>query len=326
MRLELLGPMRAWLHGEEVALGPPKQRAVLGLLASRVNGVVGIEEIVDAVWGSTSPQTAANGVHTYVAGLRRILEPGRGRRDSGHVLVSTGGGYALFMEREDIDVERFVRRHGLARRLRVDGDLPGAVEMLDAALRPWRGEAYANVPGPFALVERVRLQELRLTAVEEWADAMLAIRRPAEVVAVLSDLVWKEPLRENLRWLLMLALYRCGRQAHALDLYRKTRRLLSEELGIEPGPELRNLQHMILIGHPDLGIPAPTEAPAEAVAMETARPLAEVASEFGSGSGVHHNHLIRAGLRATPPMQNCTCGATQSVLIPRQPTRSLQSG
>lgn len=260
LRLELLGPMRAWRNGEDVPLGPPKQRAVLGLLASRVNDVVGFEEIIDAVWGSAVPQTAANGVHTYVAGLRRVLEPGRSRRESGEVLVSTGGGYALFMEPDAIDSERFLRHQTRARRLLADGNAASAVEAFDAALALWRGEAYANVPGPFAMVERARLQELRLTAVEEWAGLMLALGRHAEAVATISDAVTKEPLREKLRWLLMLALYRCGRQAHALGVYRKTRQLLNEELGIEPGIELRNLHKQILAGHPDLGVPSVTRA------------------------------------------------------------------
>lgn len=263
LRLELLGPMRAWRHGEDVPLGPPKQRAVLGLLASRVNDVVGFEEIIDAVWGSAVPQTAANGVHTYVAGLRRVLEPGRSRRESGEVLVSTGGGYALFMEPDAIDAERFLRQQTRARQLAGDGNAAGALEAFDAALGLWRGEAYANVPGPFAMVERARLQEIRLTAVEEWAALMLAVGRHTEAVATISDAVTREPLREKLRWLLMLALYRCGRQAHALGVYRKTRQLLNEELGIEPGIELRNLHKKILAGHPELGVPTTTTRPAE---------------------------------------------------------------
>jgi DNA-binding SARP family transcriptional activator len=253
LRLDLLGPVRARRDGLELAVGPPKQRAVLGLLASRVGQVVGFDEIIDAVWGSEVPRSAPNGVHTYISRLRRALEPGCGRRDPGQVLTSVGGGYALMMDREDIDVEVFVRRHALGRRLNADGDSAGAIEAFDQAFQMWRGEAYANVPGPFAVVERARLQELRLTALEEWAGVMLAVGRKAEVVAVLSDAVARDPLREQLRWLLMLALYRCGRQAHALGIFRETRQLFSQELGIEPGLDLRQLNSDILIGHPDLG-------------------------------------------------------------------------
>lgn len=270
--LAVLGPMRAWRHGDEITLGPPKQRAVLGLLASRVNDVVGFEEIIDAVWGSDVPPTAANGVHTYVAGLRRVLEPGRSRRELGDVLVSTGGGYALFMDPDDLDTSLFAGRHRQARRLREAGDGQGAAEVYQSALRLWRGEAYFGVPGPFAAVERTRLQELRLTVVEELAELLLDLHRPADAVTVLSDAVAKEPLREKLRGLLMLALYRSGRQADALSLYRETRQLLHEELGIEPVLELRDLHNQILAGHPDLDDPAPPELLAEVPAAPEPRP------------------------------------------------------
>ncbi|MFR9776100.1 BTAD domain-containing putative transcriptional regulator [Micromonospora sp. MS34] len=267
----MLGPMRAWRHGVEITLGPPKQRAVLGLLASRINDVVGFEEIIDAVWGSEVPPTAANGVHTYVAGLRRVLEPGRSRRELGDVLVSTGGGYALFMDPDDLDTTLFATRHRQARRLREEGDHPKAAEVYQSALRLWRGEAYFGVPGPFAAVERTRLQEQRLTVVEELAELLLDLHRAADAVTVLSAAVAKEPLREKLRGLLMLALYRSGRQADALSLYRQTRQLLREELGIEPVLELRDLHNQILAGHPDLDEPAP-ELPAEVPASPEPRP------------------------------------------------------
>lgn len=250
--------MRAWRYGDEVMLGPPKQRAVLGLLVSRVNDVVGFEEIIDAVWGSEVPPTAANGVHTYVAGLRRVLEPGRSPRDLGDVLVSTGGGYALFMEPEGLDTTLFTTRHQQSRRLRHSGDGPAAAETYHAALQLWRGDAYFGVPGPFAALERTRLHELRLTVVEEYAELLLDLYRPTDAVTVLSEAVAKEPLRENLRGLLMLALYRSGRQADALSLYRQTRQLLREELGIEPVLELRDLHNQILVGHPDLDVPPST--------------------------------------------------------------------
>ncbi|MGX1881815.1 BTAD domain-containing putative transcriptional regulator [Streptomyces sp. NPDC055287] len=253
MRLQLLGPVRAWRQGTEVVLGPPKQRAVLGLLAGRAGDVVGVEEIVDAVWGSEIPRTAVNGVHTYVAGLRRALESQRGNRESGGLLVSSSGGYSLRLEPDAVDAHVFVQRHAQACRLRAEGDVQGALTLLDSTLSLWHGEAYASVPGPYASMERTRLQELRLAATEEWAGDLLTLGRHTEVVAVLSDLVAKEPLREKLRWLLMLTLYRCGRRADALKLYRDTRLLLRDELGIEPGSELRSLHEQMLSGHPGLG-------------------------------------------------------------------------
>ena len=116
MRLEFLGPVRIWRDGRILVLGPPKQRAVLGVLASRVNQVVALDEIVDAVWGSEVPQSAVNGVHTYVAGLRRLLDPDRGPRASDGVIASAGGGYVLSMEPDAVDTHQFVRRHRIDRK------------------------------------------------------------------------------------------------------------------------------------------------------------------------------------------------------------------
>ncbi|MFG2910086.1 BTAD domain-containing putative transcriptional regulator [Kitasatospora sp. NPDC048286] len=250
MQIQLLGPTRAWRDDREIVLGPPKQRAVFALLASRANDVVGVEQIIDAVWGSDIPQTAANGVHTYVGGLRRSLEPSRSRRENSEVLVSSGGGYLLRIDPTGIDTVRFADRHTQARRLRARGDVEGSLEAAESALSLWRAEAFSGIPGPFAALERTRLQDQRLTVVEEWAAGMLEVGRAAEVVTVLSAAVAEEALREQLRWLLMLALYRCGRQAHALELYRETRHLLREELGIEPGAELQLLHQQILAGQP----------------------------------------------------------------------------
>ncbi|MFJ2767094.1 BTAD domain-containing putative transcriptional regulator [Streptomyces sp. NPDC087300] len=261
IRVQLLGPIRVWRDGTEVPLGPPKQRAVLGLLASRVGDVVGIERIIDAVWGSDIPQTAANGVHTYVAGLRRALEPGRSRRGDSSVLASASGGYCLRIDPDAVDVTRFTRSHAQARKAHAERDAQRAVGLYEEALTLWHGEAYSSVPGPFAAMERARLQDLRLTAVEEWASDMLEEGRHAETVADLSAAVMEEPLREKLRWLLMLTLYRCDRQAHALAVYTKTRDLLNRELGIEPGAELRNLHQEILLGSPSPKAAARREPP-----------------------------------------------------------------
>ncbi|WP_258193256.1 AfsR/SARP family transcriptional regulator [Streptomyces sp. MA5143a] len=285
--MQLLGPVRAWRHGREVVLGPPKQRAVFALLAGRANDVVSVDHIIDAVWGGDIPQTAANGVHTYVAGLRRVLEPERSRRESGEVLISTAGGYALQTDPETVDATRFARRHAQARRARVEGRLQEALDVAESALSLWHGEAHSGVPGPFAAMERTRLQDLRLTAVEEWAADMLEADRPVEAVTVLLGAVAEEPLREKLRWLLMTALYRCGRQAHALEVYAETRRLLRHELGIDPSAELRTLHQQILTGSPvtsvgaagtsavapvDSGAPDPEPPSTRLVLAETPRP------------------------------------------------------
>ncbi|AGP53590.1 AfsR/SARP family transcriptional regulator [Streptomyces rapamycinicus] len=258
LRIQLLGPIRAWRDGTEVLTGPPKQRAVLGLLASRAGEVVCVEHIIDAVWGSDIPQSAANGVHTYVAGLRRVLDPGRGRRGSSSVLTSASGGYCLRVATDGVDATLFARRHAAARRADAEGDTATALRLYADALSLWRGGAYSGIPGPFAAMERTRLQDLRLTAIEEWAGGMLASGRQAEAVADLSAAVAEEPLRERLCWLLMLALYRSDRQAHALAVYGETRRLLSRELGIEPSAELRSLHQRILTGRTEPTVGGPT--------------------------------------------------------------------
>ncbi|MFE1027472.1 BTAD domain-containing putative transcriptional regulator [Streptomyces sp. NPDC058818] len=250
MRLELLGTVRAWRHGQRVVVGPPKQQAVLGFLASRVNEAVSVEEIADAVWGSELPRTAGNAVHTYVAGLRRALGLPRDKTAGGPALVSTGGGYALLVNPANVDARCFEHRLAEARRLCVRGERRAALDLLESALDLWRAEAYTAVPGPFAVVERMRLQELRFTAVEEWATEMLAAGRHAEAAVQLGDLVVKAPLRERLRALLMMSLQGCGRRAHALAVYRETRELLHAELGVEPCPDLRALHERILADQP----------------------------------------------------------------------------
>ncbi|MEV8528840.1 BTAD domain-containing putative transcriptional regulator [Streptomyces sp. NPDC052000] len=261
LRIQLLGPVRTWRNGVEVALGPPKQRAVLGLLASRAGDVVGVENVVDAVWGSVAPQTAANGVHTYVAGLRRALEPGRGRRAAGAVLSSESGGYCLRLDPAAVDATLFARRLGEARTSRGETTTEATLRLYEKTLSCWQGEALHAVPGPFAVMERARLRDLRLTAVEEWAVDMLAVGRHAELVTELTSAVAEEPLRERLRWLLIVALYRGGRQAHALRLYEETRELLRRELGIEPGVDLRHLYQQILSGRPEPRSPGADPAP-----------------------------------------------------------------
>ncbi|TDT42702.1 DNA-binding SARP family transcriptional activator [Streptomyces sp. BK208] len=258
LRIQLLGPVRAWQYDEEVRTGPPKQRAVLGLLAGRGGEVVCVEHIIDGVWGTDTPQSAAGGVHTYVAGLRRVLDPDRGRRGTSSVLASAAGGYCLSVTADEVDALLFARRHATARRAAAEGDTARALTLYGDALSLWRGSAYSGVPGPFAAMERTRLQDLRFTAIEEWAQVMLADGRHAEAVPELSAAVSEEPLREKLRWLLMLALYRSDRQAHALSVYAQTRQLLSRELGIEPGAELQSLHQQILTGRsvPPVGRPA----------------------------------------------------------------------
>jgi DNA-binding SARP family transcriptional activator/Tfp pilus assembly protein PilF len=260
LRVGVLGPVRAWLAERELTPGPPRQQAVLAMLAMRANRVVSRDELVDAVWGHDAPASAEGGVHTYVAGLRRVLEPGRSRRGPGQVLASAGAGYVLRLDSGNVDAVVFERGLDSGRRLRSAANLTGAVSALDGALRAWHGTAYAGVPGPFASSERVRLGELRSAAAEERADLLLGLGRHEQAVPELAALVAEHPLRERMRGLLMVALYRCGRQAEALQVFHDARRVLGEELGIDPGPELSRIHQQILALDPGLQAPGRTPA------------------------------------------------------------------
>ncbi|MFD7301672.1 BTAD domain-containing putative transcriptional regulator [Streptomyces pharetrae] len=330
LRIQLLGPVRAWQDGTEVPLGPPKQRAVLSLLASRANDVVGVDTIVDALWDGDIPHSAANSVHTYVAGLRRELEPGRSRRGASAVLVSASGGYCLRTDPDQVDATLFARRHAEARRSWAKGDTETSLRLYEEALSLWRGEAYAAIPGPFASMERTRLRDLRLTAVEEWAADMLAAGRHTEIAPELIRAVSEEPLREKLRWLLMLTLYRNGRQAHALRVYDEIRRLLSSELGIEPGAELRDLYQQILRGHPGLRthggdatatlLEAPREialpaAPSPRQLPPSARGFVGRAGELARLADVLDDELTRSGATTPVAVVDGPAGAGKSAFV-----------
>ncbi|HVT67737.1 MAG TPA: AfsR/SARP family transcriptional regulator, partial [Trebonia sp.] len=260
LRVGVLGPVTVWREGREVAAGQPKQLAVLGLLASRANRVVSLGQLVDAVWGEAAPASAQGGIYTYVAGLRRVLEPDRPnragggpRRERDRVLVSSDGGYLLRLGDGGLDAGDFEERLGESRRLRAAGDARGAAEAVDEALRLWRGQPYTGVPGPFAETERRRLAELRTAALEERAELLLAQGQDSAAVPELTALVAGNPLRERARGLLMIALYRCGRQAEALEVFHDARERLAEDLGIDPGAELTRIYQQLLTMDPALG-------------------------------------------------------------------------
>ncbi len=261
LRVGVLGPVMAWNGATELPAGQPRQQAVLGILAMRANRVISRGELVDAVWGQDPPPSAEGGVYTYVAGLRRIFEPDRSLRGPGRVLVSTGAGYVLHLVPGQPDAVAFEQHLNRARQLRKNGDLVGTVDELDEALRLWRGVvAFAGVPGPFAETERTRLGELRSAAKEERADALLTLGRHEEVLADLTVMVADHPLRERMRGLLMLALYRSGRQAEALRVFAEGRRVLAEELGIDPGAELTRIHQQVLTMDPGLDLASPDRA------------------------------------------------------------------
>ncbi len=212
----------------------------------RANRVISRGELVDAVWGQDPPASAEGGIYTYVAGLRRVIEPNRSLRGPGRVLVSSGAGYVLHLVPGQPDAVAFEQDLGRARQLRKVGDPAGAAAALNSALSLWRGIAFAGVPGPFAETERVRLGELRSAAAEERADVLMSLGRHEEVVPDLTAMVAEHPLRERMRGLLMIALYRCGRQAEALRVFQDGRRVLAEELGIDPGGDLSRIHQQVL--------------------------------------------------------------------------------
>jgi DNA-binding SARP family transcriptional activator/DNA-binding beta-propeller fold protein YncE len=225
------------------------------------NEVVSTDRLIDELWGDSPPDSAANMLQGYVSHLRKVLEPGRTRGEH-ELLVSRAPGYMLQIRSDQVDAERFEQLTSEARRWLVEGDAERAAERLRAALALWRGPALADLAyEPFARADVDRLEELRLAALEDRVDADLTLGRHDALVGELRELVDQHPLRERLRAQLMAALYRCGRQAEALAVYRKGRRALLDGLGIEPGPALRELEQAILRQDPALGVPAPPPAP-----------------------------------------------------------------
>ncbi|MFJ9423197.1 AfsR/SARP family transcriptional regulator [Streptomyces sp. NPDC101249] len=261
VRLAVLGPVRAWRGAQELDLGSPQQRVVLSALLLRLGRPVTVGELIDAVWGDDPPHAAVAVLRTYVSRLRKVLEPDRGG-GSAQLIVSAADGYLADLPEEALDLTVFAQRVAEAKRLRADGRLPAAADLLHAALADWAGTPLAGLPGPLAEAERARLTEVRLNALESRLDLDLRLGRHHDVVAELAALTTDHPLRERPCRLLMLALYRSGRQAEALAVYRRARSTLVRELGVEPGAELRGLQDRILAADPSLDLaPAPGDEP-----------------------------------------------------------------
>jgi DNA-binding SARP family transcriptional activator len=237
--LRLLGPFEVSRGGLPVPVGGPKPRALLAALALEAGRVVSADRLVEDLWPAEAPETAGHAVQVYVSQLRRAL---------GTDAISTRKpGYVLELDRDRIDVHRFARLADEGRAALQGGDPAAAESALREALALWRGSALLDFTyEPFAQAEIARLEELRLVALEERVDADLELGRHAELVAELEALVNAQPLRERPRTQLMLALYRAGRQADALAAYRAARETLVEELGIDPGPGLRELEAAIL--------------------------------------------------------------------------------
>jgi DNA-binding SARP family transcriptional activator/tetratricopeptide (TPR) repeat protein len=252
MRFGVLGPLVAGDARGEVGLKGPRHRAVLARLLIARGRVVPVERLVDDLWESP-PEGAVGAVQTFVAALRRALEPDRPPREPARLLVTVARGYALRAEPEAVDAWRFETAVTACRDLIEDHRPDVALSRVDEALGLWRGPAYAEFAEEgWARGEIARLDELRFFAGELRAEALLALGRAAEAVAGLEHHVSEHPLRENGSRLLVLALYRAGRQGDALSVLRRARQALSDELGVDPGAALRELEAGILAQEPRL--------------------------------------------------------------------------
>ncbi len=276
MEFGILGPVEIRVDGRPIPLGGPKQRALLATLLLHRGHVVPAERLIDDLWGGLPPDAARNLLWVQIARLRKVLDPGRAKGASGSLLVTRAHGYLLETGPGELDLERFERLVTQGRDALASGDAERAGRLLRQALDLWRGPALADLAAePFAQGHVVSLEERRLSALEDLIDADLAAGRHQDLAGELEALIAAHPLRERLRGQLMLALYRAGRQADALEVYRRTQHHLAEELGIDPGAALQRLEQAVLthdpalewappvVPHPDVAGPAAPSPPGE---------------------------------------------------------------
>ncbi|WP_182882508.1 AfsR/SARP family transcriptional regulator [Microbispora sp. H10949] len=257
LRFAVLGPVLAWRDGVELDLGTPLQRSILAMLLLREGHAVSPTEMIDGVWGEDAPPRALGALRTYVSRLRTVLEPGRSPRTPPQLLTSVGRGYALRLGPARFDLAVFDRECAAAESDRRAGRVEQAARRLRGALGLWSGEPLAGAVGPYAEHQRDRLAERRIGAVEALMEVDLELGRHAEIISELVALAAEHPLRERIRVQLMLAYYRCGRQAEALAVFTETRQALVDELGIEPGAELSEMHRRILAADPSLAPASP---------------------------------------------------------------------
>lgn len=284
--------MRAWQDGRELNLGPAQQRAVLTALLLRRGVPVRTERLIDDVWGEEPPRTAVMALRTYIWRLRRSVgcsggsdgdgDGGAGTDSGDSLIVSTRLGYAMPAAIAQLDLADFDELAARARTLR-ERDPAAAHSLYGEALELWVGPALSGVPGPHAEIQRIQLSELWLTVFEEYMDCALQLGLYTQAVAALSGAVTEHPLHERLRELQMLALHGAGRQADALAVYRNIRNVLGEQLGIEPGPGLRDVHQHVLSADP-------------AVRARLARPAAPTGEHQNQGARTPGSHIRPAQL------------------------------
>lgn len=325
VRFRLLGPLEAEAERGPISLGTPQQRAVLALLLLNANEVVSLDRLIAELWPGEPPDTATKLVQVYVSRLRKAFEAATSpNRDE--VVVTQSPGYLLRVGHDDVDVCLFERLLDQGREALSAGNARDAAERYRAALALWRGPPLADlVFKPFAQGEIRRLEELRLMALEDRIDAELALGR-TDLVGELEPLVASHPLRERLRGQLMLALYRSGRQAEALEAYRYTHRTLIEELGIEPGKALRELHQRILLQDPALDLarsPAADEGDGHGAFVGRTAELAELVTGLQEALRGRGRLFLIAGepgigkSRLTEELIACARGRGARILVGR---------
>ncbi|MFD2686555.1 BTAD domain-containing putative transcriptional regulator [Streptomyces phyllanthi] len=269
----MLGPVRAWSGSQEVRLGPQQRQAVLAVLLLGGGSQVPVHELVDAVWGEDPPASAVGSVRSHVYRLRRLLDPS--------LIRSVGDGYLIEVSPRTLDLAAFQESLARAASARARGDAKAAALILREALALWQGPALAGIRGEYAEVRRTRLEKLRMSALETGLAAELDLGAHTEAVAELTELVAAHPLDERFREMLMLALYRSGRQAEALAAYRQAQSLLADELGVDPGPALRSMYERIVRADTALMLTAPS--PVDDTTHGQAATHAQPAGPTGTG-------------------------------------------
>jgi DNA-binding SARP family transcriptional activator len=302
MEFAILGAVEARADGAALPLGGPKQRALLALLLLHANEAVSRDRLIAGLWGEDPPPSASQSLDSYVSRLRRVLGAER--------VVRRPPGYLVAVAPGELDLERF---ETTLARARANGDAPA---LLREALAIWRGPALADVLyEPFANAESERLEQRRLVALEERIDADLAAGAGAALVPELDALAEQHPLRERLLGQRMVALYRAGRQADALAAMQEARHRLADELGIDPGPQLRELERRILVQDPSLDGRPPVKA-ARRRALAAAAAAAVVAA---TGAAL----LIAAGTDSSPA--GATAAGSRAVEVgPGSATRAVE--
>lgn len=252
VRFEMLGPLRVWRGGMAIDPGPLQQRVVMAVLLLHANRLLGREQLIDAVWGDAMPTHAVNLLQRHVSRLRKVVEPDRQVRGPSSQLVWADNGYVLAVADGGLDLEVFESMVARARATRAAGDLAGAAGQLRVASDLWRGPLCDGLRSPLLDAERDRLAERRLDVLEEQLDLEVALGHHREAIGQLSRLTTDHPLRERFWGTLMLALYRSGRQADALQAYRSAQQRIRGDLGVEPTSSLQRLHQRLLAGDPEL--------------------------------------------------------------------------